>query len=86
MESKEMRRFVGIAIFGSLLGFIIRAVDYSYQFGHIVCDIQEEGARTNLERPFPFRKAMDPALYGRFSPWFRENRQGSSPMPTLLPM
>lgn len=36
--------------------------------GFIVYDIQEEGARTNLERPFPFRKTMDPALYASFFP------------------
>ena len=31
--------------------------------GFIVYDIQDEGSRTDSERPFPFRKTMDPALY-----------------------
>lgn len=34
--------------------------------GFIVYDIQEEGGRTNMERPFPFRKTMDPSLYASF--------------------
>lgn len=36
--------------------------------GFIVYDIQDEGARTTSERPFPFRKTMDPALYASFFP------------------
>jgi hypothetical protein len=36
--------------------------------GFIVYDIQDEGTRTTLERPFPFRKTMDPALYASFFP------------------
>jgi hypothetical protein len=36
--------------------------------GFIVYDIQEEGSRTNSERPFPFRKTMDPSLYASFFP------------------
>ena len=36
--------------------------------GFIVYDIQDEGARTNVERPFPFRKTMDAAIYGALFP------------------
>ena len=36
--------------------------------GFIVYDIQEEGGRTSTERPFPFRKTMDAALYASFFP------------------
>ena len=36
--------------------------------GFIVYDIQDEGKRTTLERPFPFRKTMDPALYASIFP------------------
>lgn len=36
--------------------------------GFIVYDIQDEGARTTMERPFPFRKTMDPSLYASFFP------------------
>lgn len=36
--------------------------------GFIIYDIQDEGSRTTMERPFPFRKTMDPALYGSFFP------------------
>lgn len=36
--------------------------------GFIVYDIQDEGSRTSTERPFPFRKTIDPALYGSFFP------------------
>lgn len=36
--------------------------------GFIVYDIQDEGTRTSVERPFPFRKTMDPALYASFFP------------------
>ena len=36
--------------------------------GFIVYDIQDEGARTNTERPFPFRKTMDPAIYASYFP------------------
>ena len=36
--------------------------------GFIVYDIQDEGKRTTLDRPFPFRKTMDPALYASFFP------------------
>lgn len=38
--------------------------------GFIVYDIQDEGTRTTLERPFPFRKTMDPALYASFFPTY----------------
>lgn len=31
--------------------------------GFIIYDIQEEKGRTQLERPFPFRKTLDPAWY-----------------------
>eukprot|EP01035_Chromulina_nebulosa_P003103 gene3103-4238_t len=34
--------------------------------GFIVYDIQDEGGRTAIERPFPFRKTMDSALYASF--------------------
>lgn len=37
--------------------------------GFIVYDIQDEGGRTTTERPFPFRKTMEPSLYASF---FRE--------------
>ena len=36
--------------------------------GFIVYDIQDEGSRTTAERPFPFRKTMDPSLYASFFP------------------
>jgi hypothetical protein len=36
--------------------------------GFIVYDIQDEGSRTTLERPFPFRRTMDPSLYASFFP------------------
>lgn len=36
--------------------------------GFIVYDIQDEGGRTTMERPFPFRKTMDPSLYASFFP------------------
>jgi len=36
--------------------------------GFIVYDIQDEGTRTTMERPFPFRKTMDPALYASYFP------------------
>jgi hypothetical protein len=36
--------------------------------GFIVYDIQDEGGRTTIERPFPFRRTMDPSLYASFFP------------------
>lgn len=36
--------------------------------GFIVYDIQDERARTEAERPFPFRKTMEPALYASMFP------------------
>lgn len=36
--------------------------------GFVVYDIQNEGGRTTLERPFPFRKTMDPAEYASYFP------------------
>jgi len=33
--------------------------------GFIVYDIQEEKGRVNIERPFPFRKMMEPGGYGK---------------------
>jgi hypothetical protein len=36
--------------------------------GFIVYDIQDEGGRTTVERPFPFRKTVDPSLYASFFP------------------
>ena len=36
--------------------------------GFIVYDIQEEKGRTTAERPFPFRKTLDPAWYGSLFP------------------
>ncbi len=36
--------------------------------GFIVYDIQDERSRTELERPFPFRKTMDPSQYASFFP------------------
>lgn len=36
--------------------------------GFIVYDIQDEAGRTTMERPFPFRKTMDPSLYASFFP------------------
>jgi hypothetical protein len=36
--------------------------------GFVVYDIQDETARTALERPFPFRKCMDAAQYASFFP------------------
>lgn len=38
--------------------------------GFIVYDIQDECGRTTMERPFPFRKTMDPALYASFFPQY----------------
>lgn len=34
--------------------------------GFVVYDIQEEGGRTTMDRPFPFRKTMDPSLYASY--------------------
>lgn len=34
--------------------------------GFIVYDIQDEGGRTNIERPFPFRKTMDASEYASY--------------------
>lgn len=34
--------------------------------GFIVYDIQDEGGRTTMERPFPFRKTMDAAQYASY--------------------
>jgi hypothetical protein len=34
--------------------------------GFIVYDIQEEASRTNIERPFPFRKTMDASTYASY--------------------
>lgn len=34
--------------------------------GFIVYDIQDEGGRTTMERPFPFRKTMDSSLYASY--------------------
>jgi hypothetical protein len=36
--------------------------------GFIVYDIQDERGRTDAERPFPFKKTMDPSLYASFFP------------------
>lgn len=36
--------------------------------GFIVYDIQDEAGRTKVERPFPFRKTMDPAWYASLFP------------------
>ena len=36
--------------------------------GFIVYDIQDEGGRTTMERPFPFRKTMDAAVYASYFP------------------
>ena len=36
--------------------------------GFIVYDIQDERGRTEMERPFPFKKTMDPSLYASFFP------------------
>eukprot|EP00128_Syssomonas_multiformis_P005237 Colp12_sorted_trinity150504_noHs@28148 len=36
--------------------------------GFIIYDIQDEDGRTTVERPFPFRKTMDPSLYASFFP------------------
>lgn len=36
--------------------------------GFIVYDIQDEGSRTDLARPFPFRKTIDSSLYASFFP------------------
>jgi len=36
--------------------------------GFIVYDIQDEAGRTTMERPFPFRKTMDPAWYASLFP------------------
>ena len=36
--------------------------------GFIVYDIQDENGRTTQERPFPFRRTMDPALYASYFP------------------
>jgi len=34
--------------------------------GFIVYDIQDEGGRTTMERPFPFRKTIDSSLFGSY--------------------
>lgn len=36
--------------------------------GFIIYDIQDERSRIETERPFPFRKTMDPALYASMFP------------------
>jgi len=36
--------------------------------GFIVYDIQDEKGRTTMERPFPFRKTLDPSWYGSLFP------------------
>lgn len=36
--------------------------------GFIVYDIQDEEGRTTMERPFPFRKTLDPAWYASLFP------------------
>jgi hypothetical protein len=36
--------------------------------GFVVYDIQDECSRTEIERPFPFRKTIDPSLYASFFP------------------
>ena len=36
--------------------------------GFIVYDLQDESARTNMERPFPFRKTIDAAEYASYFP------------------
>ena len=36
--------------------------------GFIVYDIQDEAGRTEVTRPFPFRKTMDPAWYASLFP------------------
>ena len=36
--------------------------------GFIVYDIQDEAGRTTMERPFPFRKTLDPSWYGSLFP------------------
>jgi len=36
--------------------------------GFIVYDIQDEKGRTEMERPFPFRKTLDPSWYGSLFP------------------
>jgi hypothetical protein len=36
--------------------------------GFIVYDIQDEAGRTKMERPFPFRKTLDPSWYGSLFP------------------
>ena len=36
--------------------------------GYIVYDIQDEKGRTSMERPFPFRKTVDPSLYASLFP------------------
>jgi 5,10-methylenetetrahydrofolate reductase len=36
--------------------------------GFIVYDIQDEKGRTTMERPFPFRKTLDPSWYGTLIP------------------
>jgi hypothetical protein len=36
--------------------------------GFIVYDIQDEGSRESSERPFPFRKTMDPSYYASLFP------------------
>lgn len=36
--------------------------------GFIIYDIQDEAGRTEIERPFPFRKTMDASLYATFFP------------------
>jgi hypothetical protein len=36
--------------------------------GFIVYDIQDEGSRESSDRPFPFRKTMDPSYYASLFP------------------
>ena len=36
--------------------------------GFIVYDIQDEKGRNNIERPFPFRKTLDPSWFGSLFP------------------
>ena len=31
--------------------------------GYVIYDIQDEAGRTNDERPFPFRRTVEPAQY-----------------------
>lgn len=43
--------------------FVARARNLATD-GYIVYDIQEEDGRTELPRPFPFRRTLDPSAYG----------------------